>query len=89
LKEFYLEFISENSHITISTNDKKFCNKLSKLKKEYPSEVSLIENADGWFCANLPMDWFKFPRPKKIIKEEQRKAASERMKKYHDSKRGV
>lgn len=58
--------------------------KIRKLKEQHPDEVKIDyepEKNDGCICAWLPTKWLRIaPPPKRELTDEQRKAASERMR---------
>lgn len=80
-----VEFLDGNDHITVSTGKKKYINKIKKWADEFSDDVKYVENADGSVCATMPISWFRFPNPKKTrtMTEEEKIAASERMRKLH------
>lgn len=72
-----------DGYCAITTAEKKFVNKIKKLKEQYPDEIKIIaENDNGSIYAHVPYDWFVFPRPPKKINytPEQRAAIAERLK---------
>lgn len=81
--ETCVEFIECGDHLTVSTGKRKYVNKIKKWAKDYPNDVSYVENADGSMCAKLPIGWFRFPSPKtkRTFTEEQKAMMSERAKK--------
>ena len=82
-KETCITRIQDDDHIGVYTSERKYINKIYKLKEQYPDEVVILkENQDGSLCVNLPYDWMPFPKPKtkRTLTEEQKQAASERMK---------
>ena len=68
----------------ISSDHQKWINRIRKLKSEYPGDVEIKnrpEDNDGCICATLPAAWLKISPPRKVeMTDEQRQAASERMK---------
>ena len=69
-------------HAYFSSDERKFINKVRKLKEKYPDEVRIIaepETNDGCIYCELPVEWFKlYPKPK--VTEEQRKNSREQAK---------
>ena len=62
------------------TYNKKLLNQLRQLAEDRPDDCKLLyENGDGSASYRLPKKWIKI-RPNRILSEEQRKAASERLK---------
>ena len=89
-RETCVERIQNDKYTNIYTSERKFINELNALKNQYPDDV-IIErvNRDGSICAKVPYNWFRFVKPvtKRNMTEEQRKAASERMKKARENKK--
>ena len=89
-RETCVERIQNDKYTNIYTSERKFINELNSLKEQYPDDV-IIEhiNRDGSICAKVPYNWFRFVKPmtKRNMTEEQRKAASERMKKARENKK--
>ena len=89
-RETCVERIQNDKYTNIYTSERKFINELNSLKEQYPDDV-IIEhiNCDGSICAKVPYNWFRFVKPvtKRNMTDEQRKAASERMKKARESKK--
>ena len=76
-----VEFLNNQHTITVSFCMQKWINKVKKLKEQYPDDVKILaENEDGSICAKLPIKYLKISAPKRVS-EEQRRAASERLKK--------
>lgn len=67
-----------------SSDERKWINKVRKLKEEHPNEVEIIkqpEDNDGCIYAKLPTAWFKLRPPvKRDFTEEQLQEMRERMK---------
>ena len=70
-----------------SSDERKFVNKVRKLKEQYPDKVRIIaepENNDGCIYAELPREWLRIAPPvKRVLTDEQRQFYSEQMKKLH------
>lgn len=90
MRETCVERISDDKYTNIYTGERKFINELNALKEQYPDDV-IIEhiNSDGSICAKVPFSWFRFVKPpvKRNFTEEQRQAASERMRKARENKK--
>ena len=93
--ETSIERISGDTYCLVYTGERKFINQLHQLKQEYPNEIQLKDYGDGYLSAHVPYDWFHVPydwfrfiKPptKRNMTEEQRQAASERMKKAREQK---
>ena len=68
-----------------SSTERSWHNKILKLAKNHPDEVTILarpENNDGCIYAKMPVSYLNI-RPKRIstMTEEQRQAASDRLKK--------
>lgn len=89
-RETCIERIQNDKYTNIYTSERKFINELNNLKDQHPEDV-IIEhiNSDGSICAKVPYNWFKFVKPptKRTMTEEQRQAASERMKKNRENRK--
>jgi hypothetical protein len=78
---------TEREHGFFSSDERKFINKVHKLKEQYPDEVRIIaepEENDGCIYCELPTAWFTIRVPKKVVlSDEKRAELSERMKRIH------
>jgi len=70
-----------------SSDERKFINKVRRLKEQYPEQVRIIaepEENDGCIYCELPTAWFTIRIPKKrVLTEEQRQELSDRMKRIN------
>ena len=84
-KETGFDHLSENTYGTISSSERKWINKIHKLKEKYPDEVEIRHiNYDGSIVARIPHSWFKITPPRKTnISEEEKIKRSERMAHIH------
>ena len=68
----------------VSSDHQKWINRIRKLSEQYPDDVTIKnrpEDNDGCICATMPSEWLRISPPRKVeMTEEQRQAASERMK---------
>lgn len=68
----------------ISSDERRYVNKIHRLKVQYPDEVRIIaepEENDGCIYAEVPSAWFTIRVPKKrVLTDEERQEMSERMK---------
>lgn len=68
----------------VSTNERKWINKLTKLAEAYPNEVHIMklpEENYGALLIAVPKTWFKISPPRqRTLSEEQRAVLSERLK---------
>lgn len=59
LKENCIEWITGDDRITLSLTQKRFINKVKKLKERFENEVDFKENEDGSIIAHLPLKALK------------------------------
>ena len=68
----------------ISSDERKWVNKVRKLKEQHPDEVRILrepEQNDGCIYAEIPVSWFSIRPPvKRVLTDEQRQEMSDRMK---------
>ena len=88
--ETTINYLQEDKTMTVFTAQRKWLNKLTKYADDPNSGVKIIyENADGSKIFEVPTSWLKIhPPAKRILTEEQRLKAIERLKKARD-KRGL
>lgn len=63
---------ADKEHGFFSSDERKFINKVRKLKEKYPEQVRIIkepEDNDGCIYCELPVEWFKIA-PKRVLTEE-------------------
>ena len=67
-----------------SSDEKRFINKVHRLKEQYPERVRIIaepEFNDGCIYCQMPSKWFMIRVPaKRVLTEEEKQILSERMK---------
>jgi len=82
-KETCVEYLDVDSHATFCSAERKWINKIMKLKEAYPDEVEIQEypeNNCGNILVHIPKSWLKIAPPRQVnFTEEQRAAAAERM----------
>ena len=68
----------------VSSDQQKWINRIRRLSEERPDDVSVIrwpDQNDGCIYCTVPAEWLKISPPKQVnMTDEQRQAASERMK---------
>lgn len=83
-KETCIEYLDVDKHATFCSSERKWINKIYKLKEKYPNEVHIEvseEENDGMIIAHIPKSWMKVSPPKKVnYTDEQRAAMAERMR---------
>ncbi len=88
-KETCITRIENDDYISVYTSERKFINKIYKLKEQYPDDVTIIHvNPDGSVCVHFPYNWMTFPKPKakRNYTDEQREAMAERMRRAREGK---
>lgn len=78
-KEFCINY-AEGGIASLTSSIRKYTNKAIKLNELYPDKTKLYTNEDGSIYLQFPMEWIKFPSPKKTMTEENKIKAAERMK---------
>lgn len=82
-KETNIGCLDVDDFATFCSSERKWINKIMKLRDARPDEVKIIEYPDdnnGVLLAHVPKSWMKISPPKKVNwTEEQRAAAAERL----------
>lgn len=81
---------SNGSALYFSSDERRWINKIRKLKEEYPDQIEILaepENNDGCIYCTLPSAWLKIKPPAKRapLSEEQKTQARERMMKAREN----
>ena len=83
-KETCIEYLDIDKHATFCSSERKWINKIYKLKEKYPNDVHIEvseEENDGMIIAQVPKTWMKLSPPKQVnFTDEQRAAMAERMR---------
>ena len=83
-KETCIEYLDVDKYATFCSSERKWINKIYKLKEKYPNEVRIEaseEDNDGMIIASIPKSWMKVSPPKKMnLTEEQKAERAERMR---------
>ena len=83
-KETCIEYLDIDKHATFCSSERKWINKIYKLKEKYPNDVHIEvseEENDGMIIARVPKTWMKLSPPKQVnFTDEQRAAMAERMR---------
>lgn len=88
MKETVVGYVDEDSYASFTSAEKKWINKIIKLKAEHPEQVDIKaypEDNQGYIYAHLPKKWLKVSPPRQIS-EEQKAAAAERLKAMRNNK---
>lgn len=84
LRETCMDHIANESLATFCSSEQKWINRFRRDAEKYPGQVIVKHiNEDGSMVVQYPYAWCKMPSPprKRTMTDEQRAAASERMKK--------
>lgn len=81
MAETSINYLTEDGHAVISTDERKWVNKINSLKEEYPDEVEIRSVfKDGTVVAHIPKGWVRVKPPvKRVLTDEQKRKAAERM----------
>lgn len=87
--ENMVEFISGARTATVSFTNRKHINRIKNIYEERKDDFKYFrENPDGSICAQIPLKWIKInpgSKEKRVMTEEQKKAASERLAKAREN----
>ena len=75
--ETCVEYINVDSYATFCSGERKWANKILKLKAQYPEEVDIItppEQNGGVVLAHIPKSWLKISPPRKVNYTDEQKA---------------
>ncbi len=82
-KETCVEYIDVENCATFYSAERKWVNKILKLKESYPDDVDIKEypeNNNGAILAHVPKSWLKISPPRtREMTDEQREAAAKRL----------
>ena len=80
-RETAYDHISGENFFTLSSSEKKYINRIHKLKEKYPDDVDIrIINPDGSLLVRIPESWCRIsPKRQVQMTSEQKIAAKERM----------
>lgn len=89
MTETSINYLGDDKHAVISTDERKWVNRIHALKEEYPDQVEIRSVfKDGTVVAHFPKAWVKVrPPAKKNLSEEQKQVLAERMR-FARSSRG-
>ena len=82
-KETNIDYLDVDTTATISSNERKWINRVQQLKAKHPSEVEILmqpEDNHGHILAHVPKKWVKLNPPRQVnLSEERKREFSERM----------
>lgn len=83
IKETCVDYLDVDNHAVFSSAERKWINKILKLKESHPDEVTIRhypDKNDGIIIADIPKSWLKISPPRQVnYTDEQRAAIAERM----------
>ena len=82
LKETVVGYIDSDKHASLCSGERKWINRILKLKEEHPEEIDIKEYPEtnqGIILAHIPKHWLKISPPRQMS-DEQKAAAAERLK---------
>lgn len=87
LNENVIEWLLNESQVTVTLSQRKYITKVKRLAEKYPDEVKIVyTNKDGSIVAHLPLSAIKINIvPKRELTEEQLEIMRERMRKMHEA----
>lgn len=90
IKEFNVNWVDCDDVVSVTAYQKKMINQLKKLAESHPEDIKIVaENEDGTICVHLAKKYVRvsFSEPnKRVMTEEQRAAAAERLKLAREKK---
>jgi hypothetical protein len=94
IKEMNVNICDCDDMASVTLFQVKYMNQIKKLAEKYSDEVKIVKTAkenDGMMVAHLPKKFCKISfgeeRVKKVMTEEQKAAAAERMKKMQEARK--
>ena len=83
-KETAVNYLDEDTHMTFSSSERKWINKILKYAESHPDDVRIRcrpENNFGELVAYIPKRWLKISPPRKVdMTDEKRAELAERMR---------
>ena len=87
--ENVIDFITSERTATVTFTNRKHINRIKNIYEERKDDFKYFrENPDGSICAQIPLKWIKInpgSKEKRVMTEEQKKAASERLAKVREN----
>ena len=82
-------YFKDSEIATVTFSQGRYISKIKKLAEKYPDDVKVLENADGTILAYVPVKAIHISIVHRDIEmtDEQRKAASERMRKIQAARK--
>lgn len=81
MNENVLEWIKNEPIATVTFSQGKYISKIRKLAERFPDECQIThENQDGSIVAHIPTKWIKINNPQRVMTEEEKRLAAERIR---------
>ena len=83
-----IEFIRGSKVATVTFSQGRFISKVRKLAEKFPDQVEIVHDSGKTLVAHIPTKAIHISiSDQREMSDEQREAASERLKKYHQEKK--
>lgn len=85
MRENVIEFIKNESRMTLTLSQGRFITKVRELAEKFPDDVEIVaENADGSIVAHMPVSALHLSIIRKTLTDKQKQAARERLEKARE-----
>lgn len=89
-RETTIQAMADEKSFTIYSSETKWIAKIKRLAEQYPQEVIITDvyfedGVERSITAEIPKRYLKISHPR-IVSDEQRKAAAERMRRYREER---
>lgn len=88
LKETVVGYIDSDKHASLCSGERKWINRILKLKAEHPNDVDIKEYPEtnhGIILAHFPKKWLKINPPRQMS-DEQKAVMAERLRAVRETK---
>lgn len=83
--ENVIEWIRNSKTATVTFSQGKYITKIKKLAEKYPDKIQICKvNNDSSIVAHIPVSAIKISITERVMSEEQKEAARERLKKARE-----
>ena len=86
-RENVIGWYKDSEIATVTFSQGRYISKIRKLAEKYPDDVKVLENSDGTILAYIPVKAIHISITHIEMSDEQKKAASERMKKMQAARK--
>ena len=81
MNENCIEWLRNEPVATVTLSQGKYITKIRKLAEKFPEECQIThENKDGSIVAHIPTKWIKINNPQRVMTEEEKRLAAERIR---------